>query len=112
MKGSKYTKRGSGGTKPYVVNVYPRYQPDQNNSEAWEKYCYARLVLHHPFINDPNELLKDHVVWSAAYQTDCLDQMVTVCVPPLHIHVDTLPTSVYEKEVDDDESDSESIPDE
>ena len=30
----------------------------------------------------------------------------------MHIHVDTLPTSVYEKEVDDDESDSESIPDE
>jgi DNA replication protein DnaC len=104
---SKYTKRGSRGAKPYVVNVHPCYQPDLNSSEAWEKYCYAKMVLHHPFSNNPDELLGDHIDWAAAYQTDCVDKRVSVCVPPLHLHIDTLPEGVYDKE--DDESDSESI---
>lgn len=109
---SKYSKRGSRGAKPYVVNVFPRYQPDSDNSEVWEKYCYAKMVLHHPFKNSTNELLKDHVDWSAAYQTDCLDKMVTVCIPPLHLHVDSLPDSLKDKDDNDDDSDSESIIDE
>jgi len=107
---SKYTKRGSRGAKPYIVNVYPQYKPDSNNSENWEKYCYAKMVLHHPFTNDPDELLKDHVDWSAAYQTDCIEKRVTVCVPPLHLHTDSLPESLQGRE--HDETDSESIVDE
>src|ERR1700683_1875191 len=69
-KGNKYTKKGSRGAKPFVVNVWPRYQPDRDEPEIYEKYCYARMILHHPFVNDPQELLKHHVDWAAAYQSD------------------------------------------
>ena len=68
----KYTKRGSRGAKPFVVNVWPCYQPEP---EIYEKYCYARMILRHPFVNDPKELLKHHVNWTAAYQSDCLDKV-------------------------------------
>ena len=99
-KGNKYTKRGSRGAKPFVVNVWPRYQPDQNEPETYEKYCYVRMLLHHPFINDPKvSLLKDHVDWTAAYQSDCIDKG--------HVHLDSLPTTSDENE--EPESDSESI---
>ena len=108
---NKYTKRGSRGAKPYVVNVYPRYHPDPNVSDVWEKYCYTKMILHHPF-RHPDELLKDHIDWAAAYQSDCLDKRVTVCVPPLHLHMDSLPDTVKDKDDEDVESDSESIPDE
>ena len=69
------------------------------------------LILHHPF-RHPDELLKDHIDWAAAYQSDCLNKRVTVCVPPLHLHMDSLPDTVKDKDDEDVESDSESIPDE
>jgi hypothetical protein len=100
----KYTKRGSRGTKPFVVNVWPCYQPEP---EIYEKYCYARMILRHPFVNDPKELLKHHVDWTAAYQSDCLDK-----VNPTHVHVDSLPTSCDDDGNEDVESDSEDVPDE
>ena len=101
-KGNKYTKRGSRGAKPFVVNVWPRYQPDHDEPEIYEKYCYARMILHHPFDKDPKgSLLKHHVDWTAAYQSDCIDKG--------HEHVDSLPTTCNENE--EVESDSESIPD-
>jgi hypothetical protein len=43
----------------------------------------ARMILHHPFVNDPKEQLKHHVDWTAAYQSDCLDQ-----ANPVHVLVD------------------------
>lgn len=46
------------------------------------------MILYHPFVNSPQELLKHHVDWTAAYQSDCLDQ-----INPAHVHVDSLPTS-------------------
>ena len=102
-RGNQYTKRGSKGAKPFVVNIWPCYQPDRDEPETYEKYCYARMILHHPFINDPKDsLLKHHVDWTAAYQSDCIDQG--------HVHVDSLPTTCDENE--EVESDSESIPDE
>ena len=85
-----------------MVNVWPCYQPDQDEPEIYEKYCYARMILHHPFVNDPQELLKHHVDWTAAYQSDCLDQ-----VNPAHVHVDSLPTSCDDDGNEDVESDSE-----
>ena len=103
-KGKKYTLRGSRGAKPFVVNVWPRYQPDRDEPEIYEKYCYARMILHHPFVNDPKELLKHHVDWTAAYQSDCLDQ-----ADPGHVHVDSLPTSCNDDGNEDVESDSEDV---
>ena len=85
-RGNHYTKRGSRGAKPFVVNVWPRYQPDRDEPEIYEKYCYARMILHHPFVGDQKDaLLRHHLDWTAAYQSDCIDHA--------HMHVDSLPTS-------------------
>jgi len=59
------------------------------------------MLLHHPFINDPKDtLLKDHVDWIAAYQSDCIDQG--------HLHLDSLPATCNETE-EDLGSDSETV---
>jgi hypothetical protein len=58
------------------------------------------MLPHHPFIGDPKvSLLKNHVDWTAAYQSDCIDQG--------GVHVDSLPTVCNEN--DEVESESESI---
>jgi hypothetical protein len=102
-----YHLRGSRGAKKYFINLWPRYQPDRDEPEIYENYCYAKLVLHHPFIGDPDSLLGDHLDWTAAYQSDCLDKC--------HTHgSDTLPSHVEDDgdDGDDANSDSESVPDE
>jgi hypothetical protein len=103
-RGQKYTKRGTRGAKPFVVNIWPHYQPDRDEPEIYEKYCYARMILHYPFSKDPQELLKDHLDWAAAYQSDCIDL--------LHAHIDPLPTTSDDDGDENVDSDSESIPDE
>jgi len=103
IKGKHYYKRGSRGAKPYIVNLWPRYRPDPDEEEIYEKYCYAKMILHHAF-HDPKELLGNLADWTAAYQTKCLDLG--------HNHGDdTLPT-LEEIEIQGDESDSESVHDE
>jgi hypothetical protein len=62
------------------------------------------MILHHPFDNDPKELLKHHVDWTAAYQSDCFDQ-----ANPVHVHVDSLPTSCNDDGNEDADSDSEDV---
>jgi len=99
-----YHQRGSRGAKKYVINLWPRYQPDRDEPEIYENYCYAKLLLHHPFINDPDSLLSDHLDWTAAYQSDCLDKHHNHDSDPLPNHV--------EGEDDDADSDSESVHDE
>jgi hypothetical protein len=86
-----------------VINLWPRYQPDRDEPEIYENYCYAKMILHHPFIGDPDEALKkDHIDWKAAYQTDCLDVH--------HVHPkDSLPTTCDDNGDDNVESDTESI---
>jgi len=60
--------------------------PDRDEPEIYEKHCYARMILHHPFVGDPKDaLLRHHMDWTAAYQSDCIDQA--------HVYVDPLPTS-------------------
>ena len=47
--------------------------PDRDEPEIYEKHCYARMILHHPFVSDPKDaLLRHHVDWTAAYQSDCI----------------------------------------
>jgi ATP-dependent DNA helicase PIF1 len=99
-KGGRYYKQGSRGAKPYIVNIWPRYYPDPDVSDIYEKYCYARMILHHPF-HDLKELLENCADWTGTYQIKCLDLG--------HEHGnDTLPT-LNEVEIQDDESDSESV---
>ena len=105
-RGAKYYKCGTKGAKGYATNLWPHYQPDCDEPESYENYCYAKLLLHHPFINDPDSLLGNNLDWTAAYQSDCLDKH--------HNHnQDPLPDYVVEEEEDNDgNSDSESILDE
>jgi ATP-dependent DNA helicase PIF1 len=100
IRAKRYYRRGTRGAKPYIVNIWPHYRPDPDEQEIYEKYCYARMILHHPF-HDPNELLGHCADWAAAYQTKCLDLN--------HIHEDdTLPT-LEETDIEDDQDDSESV---
>jgi len=74
-RGKQYTKRGSKGAKPFVVNIWPCYSPDRDEPELYKKYCYAKMILHHLFVNNPKvSLLKHYLDWNAAYQIDCIDQ--------------------------------------
>ena len=41
FEGGKYTKCGTRGAKPNIVNLWPLYQPDHDEPEIYEKYCYA-----------------------------------------------------------------------
>ena len=104
---SQYHLRGTRGAKKYIINLWPRPQPDRDEPEIYENFCYAKLLLHHPFTDDPDLLLGNHLDWTAAYQSDCLDKH--------HNHdLDSLPNYVEDDDDDDDDSnsDSESIPDE
>jgi hypothetical protein len=56
-KDSVCTKHGKNGALAYIVNIWPHYQPNIDNAEVYEKYCYARMILHHPFGKTPDELL-------------------------------------------------------
>jgi hypothetical protein len=99
-RGNRIVKRGLRGAKSYIVNVWPRYRPDPEHEETYEKYCYARMILNHPF-TDPDDLLQGCPTWKDAYHLHCLDQN--------HIHNDTLPTP-FDDDNEDDESDTESVP--
>jgi hypothetical protein len=36
---------GARGAKKYVINIWPHYQPDCDEPEIYENYCYAKLLL-------------------------------------------------------------------
>jgi hypothetical protein len=48
--------RGGHGAKPYVLQVWPRYQPDPENEVFYEGWCYAQMILHHPFSNPEGQV--------------------------------------------------------
>ncbi|THU78597.1 hypothetical protein K435DRAFT_811417 [Dendrothele bispora CBS 962.96] len=83
---------------PYVVNVWPLVPPDVSTPDTYERYCYARLLLNHPF-HKLEELLGPFESFAEAYTHTCIDEN--------HHHIDPLPTSVAEQP--EAESDSESI---
>ena len=72
-------RRGSHGALPYVLNVWPRYQPNPEHVEFYEGWCYAQMILHHKFRNtigsgaqDWQTALKgNNGSWAEAYQTLC-----------------------------------------
>ena len=42
------TKAGQSWGKPYVVDVWPRFVSDPADAEGYEKFCRAKVFLHHP----------------------------------------------------------------
>ncbi|KAJ7588947.1 hypothetical protein C8J56DRAFT_785160, partial [Mycena floridula] len=100
-RGKRYSKRGGHGALPYVVSIWPRYQPDPEDEDQYENWCYARMILHHPFTNEI-DLLDSQPSWKDAYQTHCLGAH--------HIHIDDTLPKATDVSFDVPESDSESIP--
>ena len=96
-----YTRRGQRNALPYVVQVWPHYQPDSDNAETYEKYCYARMILHHPFEN-PEDLLEGYDSWIDVYEQTCLNN-------PDHNHPDDTLPKPNEDNLQDNQSDGESI---
>ena len=87
---------------PYVLNIWPRFKPDQSSEDEYENYCYARMILHHPFWEE-NELLGQFDTWKQAYENLCLNVEG-------HSHKDPLPLPNDNDDADAEDSDSESIP--
>ncbi|KAJ8508356.1 hypothetical protein ONZ45_g9349 [Pleurotus djamor] len=76
--------------------------PDPEDDD-FEKYCYARMILHHPF-HSLDILKGGYQTWIAAYKHLCLGHN--------HIHLDdTLPRST-DNDAEVDDSDTESITEE
>ena len=87
---SIYRIRGLRGAKFYVLNIYPRFQPNPEHDEQYEGWCYAKRLLHHPFCDSPeqpwrSQLKGGHPSWAEAYKQLCVERN---CV---HNDDDTLP---------------------
>ena len=101
FKSGQYRRRGARGAKPYVVDVWPRFVGNPADAENYEKFCRAKVLLHHPHRTLDN-LLHDSGIqdWPTFYQ-----HCKQTCHPQHQDSPDPLP-EVLEEEP---ESDTESI---
>jgi hypothetical protein len=98
IKKGKYKRRGTRGAKPYVVDVWPRFVGNPTDAENYEKFCRAKVFLHHPHRSFDDLLHTSNTQsWSAFYQ-HCQQHCN-------HDNPDPLPGAV-EEEI---ESDTESV---
>ena len=65
---SQYYPHGTTGAKKYVIDLWPHPQHDHDEPEIYENYWYAKLLLHHPFIDDSDLLLGNHLDWTAVLE--------------------------------------------
>ena len=101
VKSGTYYRRGACGAKPYVVDVWPRFVGNSAEAEAHEKFCRAKVFLHHPHRSLDNLLLDTGIQnWTSFYQ-----HCQQTCHPQHYNNPDPLPGVVEEEP----ESDTESI---
>ena len=101
FRDGKYKKCGACGAKPYVVDVWPRFAGDPADAETYEKFCRAKVFLHHPHCSFDNLLLNSGIQnWSTFHQ-----YCQQTCNSPHYSNPDPLPEAVEEEP----ESDTESI---
>ena len=101
IREGRYVRRGAHGAKPYVVDVWPRFIGDPSDSDTYEKFCRAKVFLHHPHRAFENLLLDSQIQdWSTFYQ-----HCQQTCPNSHHTTPDPLPEAVEEVP----ESDTESI---
>ena len=100
VKGEEYKKRGSRGAKPYVVDVWPRFSGGPADTETYERFCRAKVFLHHPH-RTFDEILQRYNIedWTTFYQ-HCKE----TCDPPHWNNPDPLPEGVEEEPESDTES--------
>ena len=101
VRKGKSVRRGTHGAKPYVVDIWPRFVGDPADIETYEKFCHAKVFLHHPHrIFDDLLTQSDIGDWATFYQ-----HCQQTCNPSHHDKPDPLPKVVEEVP----ESDTESI---
>jgi ATP-dependent DNA helicase PIF1 len=101
VKSDQYKRRGARGAKPYVVDVWPRFVGNPADPENYEKFCRAKVFLHHPHRSFDNLLLTPNIQnWSTFYQ-----HCQQTCYPHHQNNPDPLPKVVEEEP----ESDTESV---
>ena len=101
VKSNQYKRRGSRHAKPYVVDVWPRFVGDPADADAYEKFCRAKVFLHHPHRDFDNLLHTFNINdWSTFYNY-CQEN----CHPSHWDNPDPLPKAIE----DEPDSDTESI---
>ena len=92
VKSDKYRRRGTRGAKPYVVDIWPRFVGDPADPDTYEKFCRAKVFLHHPHRTFNNLLLDSGIEdWVTFYQ-HCRE----TCNPSHYNNPDPLPREVEE----------------
>lgn len=95
----RYSQRAGGNIsrrrQDRIVQLWPPYAPGHPDSDGFQDWCRARLLLHHPHRDSATlDIRQDEEPWSEAYER-CLDQCD-------HDRTDTLPqrqpTSVPDNE--------------
>ena len=100
VKSGQYKRCGSCGAKPYVVDVWPRFIGDPADAENYEKFCHAKVLLHHPHRSFDHLLLDTDIQdWTTFYQ-HCQQH----CHPSHYNNPDPLPEAVEEEPESDTES--------
>jgi ATP-dependent DNA helicase PIF1 len=101
VKNNQYKRRGTRGAAPYVVDIWPRFVGDPADAETYEKFCRAKVFLHHPHRSFDDLLLSSGMQdWTTFYQ-----HCKQTCNPSHQDNPDPLPETVEEEL----ESDTESI---
>jgi ATP-dependent DNA helicase PIF1 len=100
IRSNTYKRRGAHGAKPYVVDIWPRFVGNPAEAEIYEKFCRAKIFLHHPHRSLDNLLLDSGIQnWSSFYQ-----HCQQTCNPPHYNNPDPLPEAVEEEPDSDTES--------
>ena len=99
VKSGKYKRHGSCGAKSYVVDVWPHFIGDPPDAENCEKFCCAKVLLHHPHCFFDHLLDTDIQDWTTFYQ-HCQQH----CHPSYYNNPDPLPEAIEEEPESDTES--------
>ena len=100
VRSDDYKRRGTRGAKPYVVDVWPRFVGNSADAEGYEKFCRAKVFLHHPHRIFDNLLLNSGIQdWSTFYQ-----HCQQTCHPSHYNNPDPLPEALEEEPESDTES--------
>ena len=57
VKSDNYKRCGTCGAKPYVVDIWLQFVGNSADAEGYEKFCHAKVFLHHPHCIFGNLLL-------------------------------------------------------
>jgi len=101
VKSEQYKRHGACGAKPYVVDVWPHFVGNPADPETYEKFCCAKVFLHHLHHSFDDLLPTSNIQdWSTFYQH---------CQQTCHPHYQDNPDPLPEVVEEEPESDTESV---